>query len=150
MSIWGDIGGMASDAWNGKNTDGDLAAVGVDCLHALPEVGELMPDGEEAKAAVDGAEKWAGVPDNDSGGNLGNEIGTVAGGLLGMAGGPMGAAMGMAAGSKAGGFISDLFGGDSPAPMMAPAVAPAIGGLMPTPSGPVNNNWEAGPGFIDY
>jgi hypothetical protein len=158
MSIWGDLGGLASDAWQGKNTDGDMAAVTVDTLSKIPGLDEFLPDGGEAKSAVDGVEKWAGVPENNSGGNLGNEIGTVAGGLLGMVGGPLGAAMGMSAGSKAGGFIADLFGGGGDSPSqgvgsMTGPIGPLLGPGGPVqtigqPSGPVNYKYEQGPGFL--
>jgi hypothetical protein len=112
--IWDDLKGMASDCWNGQNSDGDLAALGVDTASKIPGVKDLdiLPSGKDAKGAVDGWEKDAGYQEHPGGGNLGTEIGTVAGGVLGgTAGafmGPLGVGLGMKTGSEIGGWISNL------------------------------------------
>jgi hypothetical protein len=107
-AIWDDLKAAGQDAWNGNNMLGDLAATGIDCFGKVTDTSELLPDGKEAKSAIEGVESDYGVQKKDQG-NLGNEIGTVAGGLLGSIGGPLGAVEGMSAGSQLGGFISDLF-----------------------------------------
>jgi hypothetical protein len=107
-AIFDDLKAAAGDAWNGNDMLGDMAATGLDSLDAATGGTGMLPNGKDAKEAIEGVESDYGMQKKQEG-NLGNEIGTVAGGVLGLAGGPLGAVAGMDAGSKLGGFISDMF-----------------------------------------
>jgi hypothetical protein len=107
MSFIGDAYQVLKDDWNGNNPVGDTAKMVMDGADQIPVVGGFLPDGTEAKSAVEDLQGGPGIQ-NDHG-NLGNEIGTVVGGLGGLVGGPEGIALGADVGSAVGGWLGDLF-----------------------------------------
>jgi hypothetical protein len=99
MSFWSEGYNTIKAAWNGDpGAAGDAAQYGVDVLHNLPGVGGFLPDGSEAKSAVDTLDGAAGQSAPAGGGSEGNHLGTIAGGILG---GPIGAVDG----SELGGWL---------------------------------------------
>lgn len=97
---------LLSSCWDGKaRMAGDLAAVGVDSLAALPLVGGLAPDTEDARTWTNnliGAD-----PDEEASNDLNYPLGTILGGAAGMIGGPAGALVGATLGSAALGWFSE-------------------------------------------
>jgi phage tail tape-measure protein len=108
-AVLSDIGTTMSDCWNGRRTDGDLAAVALDSARAAGIDG--APEGASARTAINNAETSLMGPDHQGPGNTGNHIGTIAGsivgGTIGAGLGPFGIAAGASEGSKIGGWISE-------------------------------------------